>query len=673
MIDYDNHGGEDILSGQGRGATFAEIMQRRLTRRDVLKGAAAAATLVVTGAVANNMASASGPEQTDTNRVYVPLMQVPPPRPLNFTPIAATERTVDQTVVPTGYTSNVLLRWGDPITADGPDFDPANQSKAAQEQQFGYNCDFVGFMPLPLGATSSSTGLLVVNHEYTNPNIMFSDYQYEFDNQGNLIDILPTQAQVDVEIAAHGVSVVEIERGSDNTWTYKKDSTFNKRYTASETSIMTITGPAATHEWLQTSADPTGLAIAGTLNNCAAGKTPWGTVVTAEENFHQYFANTSTFSSDDPRKAVHERYGMPSEASQRRWERFHTRFDVTQEPNEAFRFGWAVEIDPYNPNWQPRKRSWLGRVRHEAQTFVVTPSGRVAVYSGDDERFEYVYKFVTQNTYSATDRAANLELLDSGMLYVAKFNDDGTGEWMPLEFGTGPLTAANGFSSQGDVLIKTRLAGDALGATKMDRPEDIETNPVTKKVYIALTNNTRRGTDGNEGTDTANPREVNRFGHIIELTEANDDHTATTFTWNIFMLCGDPADESTFFAGYDKSLVSKIANPDNFTFDNVGNLWVATDGQPSTLDQNDGLYAVPVQGSERGYIRQFFSSVASSEVCGPEFTPDNTSLFVAIQHPGETFSGRYEDATSRWPDSQLPPRPSVVVIQANDGSVVGQV
>jgi hypothetical protein len=465
------------------------------------------------------------------------------------------------------------------------------------------------------------------------------------------------------------VTVVELVRDSDGTWSPNLGSSYNRRITAK--TPITISGPAAGHEWLQTDEDPSGSEILGTLNNCAGGKTPWGTIVTAEENFHQYFANLIDLDDDDPRKEVHERYGIPEEASERRWEDFYDRFDVSKEPNEPFRFGWAVEIDPYDPESTPVKRSSIGRFRHEAQTFAIAPSGQVAVYSGDDARFEYIYKFVTEGTYNADDREANIGLLDTGTLYVAKFNEDGTGEWMPLIYGEGPLTEDNGFTSQGDVLVKTRLAGDALGATKMDRPEDIEPNPVNQKVYIALTNNTQRGTEDKAGTDAMNPREENAYGHVIELTEDGDDHAATSFTWDIFMLCGDPEDPSTYFTGFPKEQVSPIANPDNVAFDNAGNLWISTDGQPRTLESNDGLFAVPVSGPERGFVRQFFSSVAGAEVCGPEFNPDNSALFLAIQHPGE--GGTFEEPVSTWPDGDVPPKPSVIVVQREDGGPVGHI
>jgi uncharacterized protein len=404
------------------------------------------------------------------------------------------------------------------------------------------------------------------------------------------------------------------------------------------------------------------------LNNCAGGLTPWGTAVSGEENFHQYFGNGDAV-PDGPVKQNHARYGLPGGASERQWELFHDRFDLAKEPNEPLRHGWAIEIDPLDPASTPKKRTALGRNKHEGHTSFVSPSGKVAIYSGDDERFDYAYKFVTAGSYNPDDRAANLDLLDDGTLYVAKFNDDGTGVWLPLVFGEGPLTAENGFDSQGAVLVNTRQAADLLGATKMDRPEDFETNPVTGTVYLVCTNNTRRGPEGAADVDAANPRAENANGHIIEIIEAGGDHAATEFEWDIFMLCGDPSDESTYFAGFPKEKVSSISSPDNITFDLAGNLWISTDGMPNNFPTNDGLFAVPVAGAERGNLKRFFTAVVGSEVSGPEFTPDNTSLFVSIQHPGE--GGTFESQISTWPDGDGAPRPTVVVIQAESGGPIG--
>jgi hypothetical protein len=632
-----------VRSQAGWGKTFEEIVTQRMQRRDFLKGSIAVSTVVVAGTVA------AQPELAEAQTA-------PSPR---FGAITPTTPEVDEIVVSDGYYARTLIRWGEPLTPDAPEFDVWNQTAEAQSKQFGYNCDFVGFFPLTLGSNASNRGILAVNHEYTNPELMFS--RYDIDN--------PTRNQVDVEIAAHGMSMVEIQRAPDGTWSYNRNSRYNRRYTGF--SGMAVSGPAANHPWMHTNADPTGSTVLGTLNNCAAGKTPWGTVLTAEENFHQYFANLDGLAKNDPRYAVHRRYGMPTGESERKWERYHSRFNVAQEPNEAFRFGWMVEIDPYDPARAPIKRTALGRFRHEAATIAVAPNGQVVAYTGDDAQFEYVYKFVSAGTYNPRDRAANFGLLDEGTLYVAKFNDDGSGEWLPLVYGQGPLTTQNGFTSQGDVLVKTRLAADALGATKMDRPEDIETNPVNRKVYVALTNNTRRGGDNQPGVDVANPRPNNANGHIIEITEAGNNHAATTFTWEIFLLAGNPADDETaYFAGFDKSQVSPIANPDNITFDLAGNLWIATDGAARSINFNDGLFAVPVAGAQRGHLKQFFAAVNGSEVCGPEFTPDNRTLFVAIQHPGE--GGTFEEPISTWPDKQGLPRPSVVTVQAFDSRIIGR-
>ncbi|MEW6733289.1 MAG: PhoX family phosphatase, partial [Acidobacteriota bacterium] len=497
--------------------------------------------------------------------------------------------------------------------------------------------------------------LLAVNHEFTDPVMMFLDY-----TPGS-----PTERQVKTELAAQGVSIVEVVRSANGEWSYDITSRFNHR-TTSDTE-MEITGPAAGHPLLMVSDDPTGTKVRGTLNNCAAGKTPWGSLLTCEENFNQYFANLSSLASSDPRKAMHSRYGLTSGASERRWELFIKRFDIAKEPNEPFRFGWVVEIDPYNPNFVPKKRTALGRLKHEAATTTIAKSGQAVVYTGDDERFDYMYKFVSKGKFNRTNRQENFNLLDEGTLYVAKFNDDGSGEWLPLIAGQGPLASM----SQAEILINTRAAADLVKATKMDRPEDIEINPINGKLYCVFTNNTRRGASGNPGIDKANPRANNRHGHIIELTEKDNDSAATSFNWEIFILCGDPAnaDDKAFFAGFDMTRVSAISSPDNIVFDKRGNLWIATDGQPGTFKKNDGIYAVPVAGDERGFLRQFLSAPVAAEICGPEFTPNNETLFCAIQHPGE--GGKVAAPISTWPDGTTPARPSVVaIVKTSDGSKV---
>lgn len=621
--------------------TFEDVMKRRLSRRNLLKSTVAATTVVIAGNAAAGTVSAA-PAVVPTTA----------PR-LNFAPIAPS--AADELVIAPGHSADVVVRWGDPIFAGAPDFDLANQTGAAQEQQFGYNCDFVGFFPLPQGSNATDHGILVVNHEYTNPELMFPGYQ-----EGN-----PTKEQVDVELAAHGLSVVEVQKDSNGKWQVVRDSSYNRRITAN--TEFGVSGAMAGSEWFRTNADPTGTTIFGTLNNCAAGKTPWGTVMSAEENFNQYFANAESVENEVV-KNLHLAYGVPTVQSGRKWETFYDRFDTLKEPKEPFRHGWIVEVDPYDPNWKPVKRTNLGRFKHEAATSTVAKGGQVVFYSGDDERFQRVYKYVTKGSYNAGDRTANRNLMDEGTLYVATFNDDGTGTWTALVYGQNGLDETNGFANQTDILVDVRRAANVVGATRMDRPEDVEINPVNKKVYIALTNNTSRTA---EQVDAANPRASNTFGHVIELTETDDDHTATTFDWNIFILAGDPNDESTYFAGYDKSKVSLMSCPDTITFDMDGNLWIGTDGQPGTIDFNDGLFAVPVDGADRGYLRQFFSGIPGCEVCGPEFTADNTTLFAAIQHPGD--GGTVAEPVSLWPDQQGTARPSVIAITATNGGRVGTI
>ena len=610
---------------EAAGDTFDQVIERRIARRSLLKGGAAIAPLFALGSIETLNAQSAG----------------------DPTFAAVEGNNQDNPTVPDGYNWSVLARWGDPISADAPEFDPDNLSAEAQRQQVGYNCDFLAWFDLPFG------GIVGVNHEYTNPELMFSNY----DEDSSPIE------EVDYEIATHGCSFFQViprrtQQGFH--WEMVRNSQFNRRIHG-ETE-MEITGPVAGHPLMKTSYDGTGTMVRGTFNNCGGGVTPWKTYLTAEENFDQYFANGSAV-TDDMARTANSRFGVADEGGSRPWFRHHSRFDLSQEPNEMNRFGWIVEIDPYDPTSTPKKRTAMGRFKHEAAATTVSPADRVVVYSGDDARFEYAYKFVADGKYNRADRSANFDLLDSGTLYVARFDDDGTGEWIPLIYGQNGLTAINGFNSQADVLLFARQAADLVGATQMDRPEDIDINPVTGKVYVALTNNTRRT---EEQVDAANPRANNAMGHIIEITELNGEHSATAFNWEIFMLAGDPADEDqgTFFAGFDTSLVSKIANPDNLAFDRKGNLVIATDGQPRTVEINDGIFFCPTEGPNRGYNKQIFSSVPGAECASVILNSSNNLMLVAVQHPGE--GGTREEKVSNFPDGpDMPNRPSIVAVTRN--------
>lgn len=631
--------------------TMGEIIGKRFSRRGFLQGSLAVSAIAAT----------VGP---------VALMSADKARAAGGSAFSFTEveAGVDATHhVAEGYDADVLLRWGDALFADSPAFDPMAQTSAAQERQFGYNNDYVGFIPLE---GSSEHGLLVVNHEYTNPHLMFPGLVTIVDGkvkQGAL-----SKDQVDVEMAAHGGTVVEI-RKVNGKWQVVPEGKLNRRITAN--TEMQLTGPVAGHDRVKTNADATGRKVFGTLNNCAGGVTPWGTYIMAEENFHGYFSGE--LPAGHAEAGNYERYGVPEGGYE--WANFYDRFDLAKEPNEPNRFGWIVEVDVMDPTSVPKKRTALGRTKHEGAESIVAANGKVVFYLGDDERFDYVYKFVTDGTYNPDDRAANMDLLDAGTLYVAKFNEDGKMAWLPLVHGQGPLTTENGFASQADVLIETRRAGDLLGATKMDRPEDVQPNGVNGKVYVMLTNNTKRKADQ---VDAANPRAENAFGHIIEIEEDNGDFTATSGKWEVLLKCGDPSVAevgATFSTATTKN--GWFGMPDNCAVDAAGRLWVSTDGNSNkATGRTDGLWAVDTEGDARATSKLFFRVPVGAEMCGPLFTPDDETAFVAVQHPGdggEDWDGHgrpsyYEDLSTRWPDfkDDMPVRPAVVAITKIGGGKI---
>ena len=551
-----------------------------------------------------------------------------------------------------GYDMQVVIRWGDPVVAGAPAFDPNHLTAAAQEKQFGYNNDYLGLYPLPMGSKGSDRFLLVANHEYVNPRLMFAGLKTETDK---------TKAQAEVEMAAMGGAVVEIVK-EGGAWKVVPDSKYARRISVN--TAMEISGPAAGHDLLKTGADPSGRKVFGTLNNCAGGGTPWGTWLTCEENFNAYFGGDPA--KLDPKMA--KRYGMGRSAYG--WDKHVERFDLAKEPNESNRFGWVVEIDPYTPEAPPVKRTALGRFKHEGCTYALAKDGRVVFYSGDDERFDYVYKFVTAKPWNPTDRAANKNLLDEGTLYAARFDGEGKVEWLPLAQGQGPLTAENGFATQADVLIKTRLAADLLKATPMDRPEDIETNPVNGRVYVVLTNN---GSRKPEQVDKANPRAANAHGHILEITPKDGDHGSAEASWSIFLLAGKPGQDAG--ARYHRATSDQgwLSCPDNIAFDSKGRIWIVTDGAPGAAGVADGVYGADTMGFGRALTRCFYQAPTGAEVCGPIFTPDDQTFFLAVQHPGEDKGSTFDKPSTRWPDFKdgVPPRPSVVAITKKGGGTIG--
>ena len=571
----------------------------------------------------------------------------------------------DKHHVAAGYKADILIRWGDPVLPGAPAFDVNAQTAEAQAQQFGYNNDFLGYFPI---GGSSEHGLLGVNHEYTTESLMFPGLSGEQDGKDIKFKEMTAELAA-IERAAHAGSVIEVKK-EGGAWSVVKDSKFARRITLD--TPMELTGPAAGHALLKTVADPAGTRVLGMVNNCAGGQTPWGTWITAEENINGYFWGELT--DDHPNAKGFKRYGIPG--NWYNWGAYEARFDIAKEPNEANKFGWIVEIDPFDPASTPKKRTAMGRFKHEGADMIVNKDGRVVAYMGDDERFDYLYRFVSEGAFDAANPAASRDLLDTGTLSVARFNEDGTMAWMPLVHGQGPLTVDGGFADQATVLINARLASDALGATKMDRPEDVGPNPKTGKVYVMLTNNDKRKPEDAKG---ANPRPENKFGHIVELTPPDGDHGADTFAWEILVKCGDPAVAevgATFSSGTTKD--GWFGMPDNCAFDAEGRLWIATDGNsPKKTGRTDGVWALETEGEMRGHSKRFFSVPVGAEMCGPCFTPDGKTLFLAVQHPGEEDAegkpGSFANPPTRWPDfaDGMPPRPSLVVVTKDDGGTIG--
>ena len=648
---------------------------KRVSRRAMLRTTGVPVLAVGAGSTLAACGTDSQPAATPTSS-QAPVATPPPG--MDFASVAPNSE--DAVVIPEGYQQGVVISWGDPIFAGAPAFDPKAQTAAAQRQQFGFNNDFAALLPV---AGQANRFLLVTNHEYATPQFMFPGFDAK----------APTREQFDIEIATMGLTVVEVERAPGGGLRPVM-GTYNRRIMAD--TPFTLVGPAAGTDFVKTAADPTGRAVSGTFANCAGGVTPWGTVLSGEENFHSYFGAAEGTPAPSPVVADQlERYGVALEPSELLWETFDPRFDLAKSPNEVNRFGYVVEINPWDPKSTPVKHSAMGRLKHEGATIYVTGDGTVVSYTGDDERFDYMYKFVsskkvvpgagaTGDVYGAAAMAANMTILDEGTLYVAKLSSDipagdidgsgklpgtgsftGTGTWLPL-LRSGPNGRAEslvaGVSAQ-EAAVFTRMAADKAGATKMDRPEDFEANPKTGKVYVALTNNDKRGVDGKAPADAANPRNDNKSGQILEIT---DDHAGTSFTWDLLLVCGDPAAADAYFAGIDKTKVSPISCPDNLAFDSHGNMWISTDG--NALDSNDGLFAVALDGPNRGETKQFLTVPLGAETCGPVVTDDLVT--VCVQHPGEGDENSIDAPMSRWPEGgNGTARPSVVAVWKTGGQI----
>lgn len=575
---------------------------------------------------------------------------------LGFGPIAAA--TTDTVTLPPGYKAQVLISWGQPLHADSQAFDPSGRADAATHAgQFGDNNDGMSFFPFP---DDPNRALMAINNEYTN-------YRYLFEHGG----MPASAAEVQKALAVEGVSVIEVRR-QDGRWQFVQGSPYNRRIHGN--SPLRFSGPAAGDALLKTAADPSGLKVLGTFQNCANGKTPWGTYLTCEENFTDCFGCTQP---DQPLDAAQKRYGLAPASKDIGWHPHDERFDVSRNPNELNRHGWVVEIDPFDPKSTPVKRTALGRFKHENAAVSETRDGRAVVYMGDDERGEFIYKFVSRDRIDHANPAANRDLLDHGTLYVARFdagNGDadhpkGHGEWVALAHGQPGLDAASGFASQAQVLVHARLAATALKATRMDRPEWIVVSPLDGQVYCTLTNNSKRGEDG-QPVGGPNPREKNVYGQILRWKPKAGDHGALAFEWDLFVVAGNPTahPDGAKRGSLNITALNMFNSPDGLGFDASGRLWILTDGDMSNsgdfagMGNNQMLAADPATGE----IRRFMVGPVGCEVTGIAFAPDYRTMFVGIQHPGENGGSTFPE---HLPNGK--PRSSVMVITREDGGLIG--
>ncbi|EFO9213412.1 PhoX family phosphatase [Campylobacter lari] len=558
---------------------------------------------------------------------------------LNFKEIPAS--TEDKVIVPDGYKADILISWGDPLFSKASIYDEEkNIDKKAVENAkltFGDNNDGMSFFPL-----SKDRAILAINNEYINPEIMFK-------HQGknlSLDDILYEQANL-------GVSIFEIKKEKDQ-WSVVLDSKYNRRIDAN--TKMSVSGPAK-QQVLQNENF-----IYGTLNNCANGKTPWGTYLTCEENINDFFG-----SLDEKIKFSKEqlRFGFKAQ-SQYGWEKFDERFDLSKNPNEANKFGWVVEIDPFDPNSIPIKRTTLGRFKHENAELIVEDDGTVVIYMGDDEANEFIYKFISKHKYKKGLDTS--KILDEGTLYVAQFNGKignfrGSGKWIELEYGKNNLNKENGFNSQADVLINARIAGTIVNATPMDRCEWITSHKESgsKEVFATLTNNKK-----NNNPNPANPRTKNIYGQIIKWEHKNS-HKDDEFTWEIFALAGNPDNQTSLNKGSNNiTSNNKFNSPDGLSFDRDGRLWIQTDGNYSNQEEFEGMgnNCMLAANPKTGEIKRFLTGPIACEITGITFSQDYKTMFVGIQHPGEKLKG------SQFPYGKTP-RSSIIAISKIDGGVIG--
>lgn len=609
---------------------FDRLIDKAISRRSLIKTGGAAGAAAFLGGT-SSLAMAIGQASTLMGFDNIPTS------------------TADAVRLPPGYQYDILMSWGDPVLSGAPAFSRRNTADD-QAGQFGDNTDGMELYHFTQadGSIDPDHAVLAVNNEYYNAEFLFEHGE-----------AAKTAEDVRKGISAHGVTLVEVERRNNGRWQYKQGAAHNRRlhgYAEFE-----LTGPVAGTDYVKTSADPSGTLVLGTFNNCGSGRTPWGTFLTCEENFNGYFGASAGTALTEAQK----RYGLSEEGFGYQWWPHEDRFNLAKEPNEPNRHGWVVEIDPMDPSSVPKKRTALGRFKHENAAMTINRDGRAVVYMGDDERGEYLYKFVSRDRYKPDDREHNMRLLDHGSLYAARFNDNGSGDWIELGFGRNGLTPANGFADEADVLVRARAAATFVGATTMDRPEWVACHPSSSMVFCTLTNNKHRGTKDNQPVGGPNPRAENHFGQIVRWLPENRDHSSSRFGWDLYAVAGNPTTQTGLYAGTDNVTAENMFNsPDGLVMDAFGRLWIQTDGNYSNegiftgQGNNQMLCADPVTG----HIRRFMVGPKQCEITGLTFTNDHRTAFVGIQHP-----------KTAWPNADRDgvPRSSVIAISREDGGIIG--
>ncbi len=624
-LSFDNF--DEAINPKPEDCDFDAIVEQALSRRGFMGGVLAMGGVAVLGASTTALTPISA-EAAD-NR-------------FGFKAVSA--NTEDTITVPEGYNWHVATRWGDPLFSDVPEFDHATRGTAAsQARSFGDNND-----GMSLFTDKDGRQILVANNEYTNRSVMWGN-----NPDGKYV----TDDDINKGKNAHGLTACELKE-VDGKWGIVKDSPYNRRFTPDEP--MDITGPARGHAMMKTNADPDGVTALGTFNNCGNGRTPWGTYLACEENFNGYFHPSA---DGFEQTAEQKRYGILKDRGYGWW-KVDERFDLSKESNEANRHGYITEVDPYDPKSKPKKRTALGRCKHENAEVVVNSDGRIAIYMGDDERGEFLYRYVSDGYYAEGGNTD--ELMEKGTLYAAKFAADGTGKWLALT----PETTG---MDQATICMFTRMAASKLGATTMDRPEWVTANPLKAEVYCALTNNKNRGLKTNAGGDETpvggpNPREANKYGQIVRWWPSAGDHTADTFRWDLFVMAGNPTVHQDANGGSSNVNEGNMFNsPDGLSFDNKGLLWIQTDGNYSNEEDfaGQGNNQMLIGDPTTGEIRRFLVGPREAEITGIAWAADRRTAFVGVQHPGER-------GESNWPDGgDKTPRSSIVAVRRDDGAAMG--